>query len=128
MKNNAVEELYKWFRIMTILSIIFAFITLTLFFESRYKYLTYSYPGAIARFWASFALTIIFGTISVTVKKLHESLLLIINRESANIMLVENESEDSIAQQKCPNCGSQHDIDYLKCPFCKYCYDSRNNT
>lgn len=30
--------------------------------------------------------------------------------------------EDQIAQVKCPNCGTTHDIDYPKCPFCKYNY------
>lgn len=30
--------------------------------------------------------------------------------------------EGQIAQNKCPNCGRMHDIDYPKCPFCKYDY------
>ncbi|MDR7870743.1 MAG: hypothetical protein RIN55_07800 [Tissierellaceae bacterium] len=30
--------------------------------------------------------------------------------------------EDQIEQIECPNCGSTHDIDYPKCPFCKYNY------
>lgn len=30
--------------------------------------------------------------------------------------------ENQIAQTKCPNCGRTHDIDYPKCPFCKYNY------
>ncbi len=29
------------------------------------------------------------------------------------------ESNNSIAQTKCPKCGKSHDIDYPKCPFCK---------
>lgn len=32
------------------------------------------------------------------------------------------DQEDQIAQIKCPNCGKTHDIDYPKCPFCKYDY------
>ncbi len=32
------------------------------------------------------------------------------------------EKGTGVAQQKCPNCGSMHDIDYPKCPFCKYDY------
>lgn len=30
--------------------------------------------------------------------------------------------EDHIDQIKCPNCGRKHDMDYPKCPFCKYDY------
>ncbi len=30
--------------------------------------------------------------------------------------------EDQIDQMECPNCGRIHDIDYPKCPFCKYDY------
>lgn len=31
-------------------------------------------------------------------------------------------TEDEIPQKKCPKCGSMHDFDYPKCPFCKYEY------
>ncbi|MBQ8510389.1 MAG: hypothetical protein IJ493_10840 [Clostridia bacterium] len=31
---------------------------------------------------------------------------------------------DTIAQRKCPRCGRLHDIDYPKCPFCKYSYNT----
>lgn len=30
--------------------------------------------------------------------------------------------EDRIAQRRCPGCGNLHDIDYPKCPFCKFVY------
>lgn len=30
--------------------------------------------------------------------------------------------EDQIEQAECPNCRKIHDIDYPKCPFCKYDY------
>lgn len=30
--------------------------------------------------------------------------------------------ENSIAQKQCPSCGKMHDIDYPKCPFCKFVY------
>lgn len=30
--------------------------------------------------------------------------------------------EDKVEQIVCPNCGKTHDIDYPKCPFCKYKY------
>lgn len=33
--------------------------------------------------------------------------------------------EDQIEQIKCPSCGKSHDIDYPKCPFCKYDYYSK---
>ncbi|MGI6028314.1 MAG: hypothetical protein ACOX81_02755 [Candidatus Heteroscillospira sp.] len=32
---------------------------------------------------------------------------------------------DGIQQVKCPNCGKTHDMDYPKCPFCKYDYTNR---
>lgn len=32
--------------------------------------------------------------------------------------------EDEIAQTKCPNCGKEHDLDYPKCPYCRYDYCS----
>lgn len=31
-------------------------------------------------------------------------------------------SESQIAKVKCPVCGKMHDIDYPKCPFCKFDY------
>jgi len=34
----------------------------------------------------------------------------------------EQEDTNHIAQSACPNCGKLHDIDYPKCPFCKYKY------
>ena len=30
--------------------------------------------------------------------------------------------EDEIWQRTCPKCGKSHDIDYPKCPNCKYNY------
>ncbi len=32
----------------------------------------------------------------------------------------EEESEDRIAQIKCPKCGRMHDLDDVKCPFCGF--------
>ncbi|MBE6613088.1 MAG: hypothetical protein E7632_11400 [Ruminococcaceae bacterium] len=29
-----------------------------------------------------------------------------------------------IAQVRCPACGRSHDMDYPKCPFCKYDYNA----
>lgn len=34
-------------------------------------------------------------------------------------------SENTIAQKKCPVCGKTHDIDYPKCPFCKFDYTAK---
>jgi len=31
-------------------------------------------------------------------------------------------SDDELPQKTCPKCGSVHDIDYPKCPRCKYEY------
>ncbi len=30
--------------------------------------------------------------------------------------------EDKILQRTCPKCGKSHDIDYPKCPYCKFNY------
>ena len=35
------------------------------------------------------------------------------------------EEEDQIAQITCPQCGRKHDIDYPKCPFCKFDYQTQ---
>ena len=32
------------------------------------------------------------------------------------------EEEDRIPQVQCPRCKRMHDMDYPKCPFCKYDY------
>ena len=32
------------------------------------------------------------------------------------------EEEDRIAQVRCPRCKQMHDMDYPRCPFCKYDY------
>ena len=34
-----------------------------------------------------------------------------------------DEAEDRIAQVRCPKCGTVHDMDYPKCPKCKYNYE-----
>lgn len=33
-----------------------------------------------------------------------------------------NDKTDDIGQVICPNCGKSHDMDYPKCPYCKYKY------
>ncbi len=33
------------------------------------------------------------------------------------------ETGDGIAQRKCPQCGQMHDMDYPKCPYCRYKYE-----
>ena len=45
-------------------------------------------------------------------------------REKAKMENEESDTtvEDEIAQRICPNCGKSHDIDYPKCPHCKYSY------
>lgn len=35
---------------------------------------------------------------------------------------IEGDSEDKLWQRTCPKCGQSHDIDYPKCPNCKYNY------
>ena len=36
--------------------------------------------------------------------------------------VVDETAEDKIWQRTCPKCGTSHDIDYPKCPNCKYNY------
>lgn len=35
------------------------------------------------------------------------------------------EGTDKIEQVNCPRCGRKHDMDYPKCPFCKYDYNAK---
>lgn len=35
---------------------------------------------------------------------------------------VDESQEDKIWQRKCPQCGKPHDIDYPKCPHCRFDY------
>ena len=32
---------------------------------------------------------------------------------------------DHVAQRQCPRCGRMHDMDYPRCPYCKYDYLQR---
>ena len=32
------------------------------------------------------------------------------------------EHEEGMPQKRCPSCGKMHDVDWPKCPFCKYDY------
>lgn len=45
--------------------------------------------------------------------------------EAHQINDLQNEDIDEgtgISKMTCPNCGKKHDIDYPKCPHCKYQY------
>ncbi len=35
------------------------------------------------------------------------------------------QNDNKIAKTTCPKCGGVHDIDYPKCPFCKFDYNSK---
>ncbi len=35
------------------------------------------------------------------------------------------DDNDKIAQMNCPKCGALHDIDYPKCPLCKFNYNEK---
>ena len=35
------------------------------------------------------------------------------------------DDSNRIAQKTCPKCGRTHDIDYPKCPSCKYDYNTK---
>ena len=32
-------------------------------------------------------------------------------------------ADEQIDKKQCPQCGQMHDMDYPKCPYCKYEYD-----
>lgn len=36
----------------------------------------------------------------------------------------EEQVEDQLEQFECSNCGKTHDMDYPKCPYCKYKYNN----
>ena len=38
----------------------------------------------------------------------------------------DEEVKDEIWQRTCPKCGKTHDIDYPKCPYCKFDYNNNN--
>ncbi len=39
--------------------------------------------------------------------------------------LIDDTVEDKLWQRTCPECGKSHDIDYPKCPYCKFDYLNR---
>ena len=43
--------------------------------------------------------------------------------QSSEYTNINEDDSVQIAQKKCPNCGNSHDIDYPKCPFCKFDYN-----
>ncbi len=40
--------------------------------------------------------------------------------------VIDETVEDKICQRTCPQCGESHDIDYPKCPKCKFSYFENN--
>ena len=38
----------------------------------------------------------------------------------------EPDVRDTLPQKRCPRCGKQHDIDYPRCPVCRYDYLNRD--
>lgn len=43
-------------------------------------------------------------------------------KSEINAEKTDDTAEDKLLQRICPNCNKPHDIDYPKCPFCKYDY------
>ena len=73
---SALKKVDNWYKTMVYLCVIFALITFVLWVVTRGSFYTNdAYIHAIARFWASLALTIFFGAIAVTVKRIHKALL-----------------------------------------------------
>ena len=71
--ERALEKLNKWHRALAYWCMIFVFITFILWAGIRGPYTCH--VRATARLWASGALTIFFGVLSVTVRKIHKCLV-----------------------------------------------------
>ena len=73
--EQSLKKMEKWYGIMAILCIVFAIITFFLWVGTRNWTDFTDYAPAVARFYASLALAIVFGILSVTVKKIHKALV-----------------------------------------------------
>jgi len=72
--ERALEKINRWHRIMAYWCMIFAVITFILWVGVRGPMYT-CHVRATARLWTSGALTIFFGVLSATVKKIHTCLV-----------------------------------------------------
>jgi len=74
-REKALGKIDKWFGTMVLMCILFAVVTFIIWIMTRDSG-DDVYAARIACFWASFALTIFFGVIAATVKKIYKYLAL----------------------------------------------------
>ena len=75
--ENSLRKLSKWYGTVVILCIIFAILTFFFWVGTRNWTDFTDYAPAVARFWASFAVTIVLAVLSVTIKKIEKVLAMI---------------------------------------------------
>jgi len=69
-QEQALGKVYKWYNTMVCSFIAFIFITFILWAVTGDRFL----PGTNARLWASITLTVFFGVMSVTLKRIYACL------------------------------------------------------
>jgi len=74
--EQGLKKVEKWHGTLFGLSIVFAIVTFILWAGLNGPSIV-DYVHAVARFWASFSLTVFFVVISITVKKIHKYLKLV---------------------------------------------------
>ena len=78
---SSLKKVEKWYGTMAMMCILFAILTFIFYaFNGRPGNMD-SFIHAVARFWASLALTIVFGVLAVTVKKIHKALVLLAEKK-----------------------------------------------
>ena len=73
--EKGLKKIESWYGILVGLSIVFAIVSFILWAGLNGG--VDDYAHAVARFWASISLTVVFIVISVTVKKIHKYLKLV---------------------------------------------------
>ena len=79
--QNSLKKIEKWYGTMATMSILFAIVSFILWAGLNSIPSTGSYEHAVARFWTSLSLTIIFAVFSVTIRKIHKALVLITEKK-----------------------------------------------
>ena len=79
--ESSLKKVENWYGTMVMMCILFAILSFIFYaFNGRAGDMD-SFIHAVARFWASLALTIVFGVLAVTVKKIHKALVLIAKKK-----------------------------------------------
>jgi len=74
-KEKGLKKIESWYGFLIGLSVVFAIVSFILWAGLRGN--VNDYVHAVARFWASISLTVVFVVLSVTVKKIHKYLKLV---------------------------------------------------